>query len=266
LYRFWQGLRNGLIIPLFLTLPVLQLAGCTSTPSYEELQNRQRQTSHRPTYHTVRSGETLYSIAWRYGYDYRSLARRNGIRPPYTIYVGQRIRVNFSSTRTTKSTKSSRQSTAKASAPRRSSSSSKKSVTSSNKKKKPTPKASSRIKWTWPAQGKIITTYASNDPHRKGLDISGRPGQAVNAAAAGEIVYSGSGLLGLGMLIIVKHDENYLSAYGHNRKLLKKEGDKVKAGQRIAEMGKTGTDRVKLHFEIRRDGQPVDPMRYLPKR
>jgi lipoprotein NlpD len=97
------------------------------------------------------------------------------------------------------------------------------------------------------------------------LNITGRPGQSVVAAADGRVVYAGGGLRGYGELIIVKHNKRFLSAYAHNNRVLVKEGDKVKVGQRIAEMGSTGTDKVMLHFEIRRDGKPVDPVRYLPK-
>jgi lipoprotein NlpD len=134
--------------------------------------------------------------------------------------------------------------------------------------KKPTKsiKKSGSLRWHWPTHGHVIETFSSKSSTRKGIDIAGRLGQGVKAASAGRVVYSGSGLRGYGKLIIVKHNEQYLSAYAHNRKLLVKQGDTVKLGQRIAEMGRSGTDRVKLHFEIRREGNPVNPMRYLPKR
>lgn len=121
------------------------------------------------------------------------------------------------------------------------------------------------IRWRWPTQGEVIRRFTTSDLTRQGIDIAGRSGQAVVAAADGEIVYSGSGLRGYGELIIVKHSGEFLSAYGHNRKRLVAEGQRVKAGEPIAELGRTGTDRDKLHFEIRRNGKPVDPMQFLPK-
>jgi lipoprotein NlpD len=119
--------------------------------------------------------------------------------------------------------------------------------------------------WNWPVQGPLISRFQSNGSLNKGIDIAGQQGQPVKAAAEGAVVYAGRGLLGYGEMIIIKHDETYLSAYAHNSRLLVKEGERVKLGQNIAEMGSTGTDRVKLHFEIRRKGQPVDPLTYLPK-
>lgn len=122
------------------------------------------------------------------------------------------------------------------------------------------------IRWRWPTQGEVIQRFTGSDLTRQGIDIAGRSGQAVVAAADGEVVYSGSGLRGYGELIIIKHSADYLSAYGHNRKRLVAEGQRVTAGQPIAELGRTGTDRDKLHFEIRHSGKPVDPLKYLPRR
>lgn len=112
----------------------------------------------------------------------------------------------------------------------------------------------------------MIARFQSNDSLNKGIDIAGDLGQPVKAAASGSVVYAGRGLIGYGEMVIIKHNDTYLSAYAHNNRLLVDEGDSVRAGQTIAEMGSTGTDRVKLHFEIRQRGQPVDPLRYLPKR
>ncbi|HRD34647.1 MAG TPA: peptidoglycan DD-metalloendopeptidase family protein [Rhodocyclaceae bacterium] len=118
--------------------------------------------------------------------------------------------------------------------------------------------------WLWPASGTILAGF--NESSNKGIDIAGSPGDPVLASAAGKVVYSGSGLRGYGKLVIIKHDENYLTAYAHNRELLVKEGDDVSRGQKIAELGSTDADRPKLHFEIRKQGRPVDPMTYLPPR
>jgi len=124
---------------------------------------------------------------------------------------------------------------------------------------------STNIKWNWPAQGDVIAKFSLVSPVNKGIDIAGRLGEPVLAAAAGTVVYAGSGLLGYGNLVIIKHNDRYLSAYAHSDRLLVKENQQVKARQPIAEIGSSGTDKVKVHFEIRRDGKPVDPMRYLPK-
>jgi lipoprotein NlpD len=120
--------------------------------------------------------------------------------------------------------------------------------------------------WIWPTNGAVIGRFSSNGSLNKGIDIAGELGQPVLAASDGSVVYAGSGLRGYGELVIIKHSDTYVSAYGHNRRLLVQEGQKVKAGQNIAEMGSTGTDRVKLHFEVRRQGKPVDPLQYLPRR
>jgi lipoprotein NlpD len=117
------------------------------------------------------------------------------------------------------------------------------------------------VNWGWPAQGKILSSFSES---AKGVDIAGKAGQPVLATAAGKVVYSGTGLRGYGKLIIIKHNKTYLSAYAHNKEIFVKEGDAVNRGQKIAEMGDSDSDQVKLHFEIRRQGKPVDPLRYLP--
>lgn len=120
------------------------------------------------------------------------------------------------------------------------------------------------MRWSWPTEGRIVQTFLENDRSRQGIEISGSLGQPIHATEAGKIVYSGSGLIGYGQLIIIKHDKNYLSAYGHNRKILVKEGDEVTRGQRIAEMGRPPDGQPLLHFEIRRKGAPVNPLSLLP--
>jgi lipoprotein NlpD len=120
-----------------------------------------------------------------------------------------------------------------------------------------------RIEWLWPTSGKIVTGF-SDTANLKGIDIAGKSGQPIFASAAGKVVYAGTGLRGYGKLVIVKHNNTYLSAYAHNKDLLVKEGQQVTRGQKIAEMGNTDSDEVKLHFEIRKLGKPVDPLKYLP--
>lgn len=202
----------------------------------------------------VQRGDTLYSIARRYQINPNDLAAWNNLSSPDTIYPGQSLRlypvarapattVRPSSSTTTTVGKGSAPATAASAAP-----------------------ASSGFAWRWPADGSVISTYLAGETTRQGIDIAGRAGQPVRAAADGVVVYSGNGLVGYGELIIVKHNEQWLSAYGHNRKRLVAEGTRVKAGQQIAEMGRTGTSRDMLHFEIRYNGKAVDPQRYLPPR
>jgi lipoprotein NlpD len=124
----------------------------------------------------------------------------------------------------------------------------------------------SDINWRWPHVGTVIAAYSTSGKVNKGIDIAGNPGDSVRAAASGNVVYAGDGLLGYGNLVIVNHNEHYLSAYAHNRKVLVREGEDVTAGQKIAELGSSGTDRPKLHFEIRKNGNPVNPVPYLPPR
>ena len=252
----------------------LLLQACGGQDSLAPVSKHARAAKHSSSQiHKVRRGETLYSIAFQYGKDYRSLARWNGIRAPYTIFVGQKIRLKETKKRVVTSSKSSKKVEVRK---KTSNSTIKKSSNKLKKNEKPVQNKSKisskkglvkgKIKWLWPANGMIIKRFSRKSATQKGLDISGRLGQSIKATAAGRIVYSGSGLRGYGRLIIIKHNERFLSAYAHNRKLLVKEGQTVKQGQKIAEMGRSGTDRVKLHFEIRSDGNPVDPLRYLPKR
>lgn len=217
----------------------------------------------------VQRGDTLYSIARRNNVAVADMARWNGLAPPYTIYPGQRLTLGQVSGGRTAASGTSTASSASRTGTRSTTASTTPATTASTGAAAPRPGAapvSSGIRWQWPAQGAVITTYVEGNATRQGIDIGGSAGQAVNAAADGVVVYSGAGLVGYGELIIVKHNEQWLSAYGHNRKRLVAEGQRVKAGQQIAEMGRTGTDRDKLHFEIRYNGKPVDPLLYLPKK
>lgn len=231
------------------------LSGCNTSAIYQD------HLYNPPVYwgsHVVKKGETLYGIAWRYGRDYRELGDANGLSEPWTIHPGQVIRLDK-----------------KGDIPRTASASSGSSSASTQQRSSNTGRAPGRssktpiasdIDWQWPHGGTVIAGYSTSGKVNKGLDIAGQPGDAVKAAAKGNVVYAGSGLLGYGNLIIVNHSEHYLSAYAHNRKILVQEGEDVKAGQVIAELGSTGTDKPMLHFEIRRNGNPVDPSRYLPRR
>ncbi len=203
------------------------------------------------TFQIVAAGDTLYSIAFAAGLDYRQVADWNGITAPYVIRPGQRIELRPLNT--------AAPSTAPSTEP---------PATDRPSARQPdatTPAAGegSVTAWVWPAKGKIVQRFADAQGN-KGIDIAAPAGSAVRAAAAGHVVYAGSGLRGYGQLIIVKHNDSFLSAYAHNRRMLVREGDRVSAGQQIAEMGNSGGGAVRLHFEIRRRGSPVDPLRYLP--
>ncbi len=252
-------------------LGMVLLVSCSSQHTVP-VHSRSQPPSEKIHEHEVAKGDTMFSIAWRYGLDYRSLASANNIPAPYTIYPGQRLRIDGrkasssystsqSSTKKTYTAPSSSQPSYTPPASTQSSSSS-----SSRKATSSTSASSGSIRWQWPASGKVIETFSASGTVNKGIDIAGREGEAVKAAAAGSVVYAGTGLLGYGKLVIIKHNEQFLSAYAHNRILLVKEGDVVKAGEKIAEIGSSGTQKTKLHFEIRRNGKPEDPLKYLPRR
>ncbi len=237
------------------------LAACHSTVVRQTGSSGGGRVVSQPKYgQTVRvqRGDTLYGLAFRNGIDFRDLAAWNGIGSPYTIYPGQTLRL-YPSSGSRPSTGSATTGTAPRPAP----------PPATSAPKPPPPQAApvnSGFSWRWPADGHVIGRFVPGDATKQGIDIAGSGGQAVRAAADGVVVYSGAGLVGYGELIIVKHSEAWLSAYGHNRKRLVNEGQNVKAGQQIAEMGSSGAAREMLHFEIRYNGKPVDPQQYLPKR
>ncbi len=242
---------------------VTLLSGCLSGREFisveEKFSNEQSVTG----FHLVERGDTLFSIAWRYGIDYRQLASANSISSPYIIYPGQKIDV-------------SGQARSVASAPVRSvENPSKPASVTQPSPPRPVPiihsapkseASSAEPDWKWPANGRLIARFSTKNPVNKGIDIAGSLGESVLAAAAGTVVYAGQGLRGYGNLVIIKHNDVYLSAYAHTSRILVSEQEVVKAGQKIAEIGSTGTDRVMLHFEIRQNGKPVDPLQYLPER
>lgn len=237
----------------------------------------------------VKPGDTLYAVAFRLGIDFRELAARNGIRAPYTINVGQVLKtVKSSVAKSGAASKSSGSQNSKntATSPAKTenlasvSTATPQTVTRGSGKQNQTTKTTQPSKqvsssktvgsnrpvsrWRWPSKGKVVRTFAASV--HKGIDVAGRRGDPVKATAAGKVVYAGAGVTGYGSLIILKHNDTYLSAYGHNEQLLVSEGSVVKVGQQIATMGSSGTNAVKLHFELRRLGKPVDPLTLLPKR
>lgn len=325
---YWEQFpRFSIRVGFVATLTVL--AGCASGPpapvvdlsiggssrastTDNSVANPQVQT--HDTYRVV-AGDTLYSIAFRRGLDYRELAKWNAIASPYRIGVGQLLRLQPAQTaqnaqpepglaiteaapeRAVAATVTPLTvTTLPASATRSTVAASGESVIASDPVSPPNvpatpvnsvvqappdeavvapppaPQPAAKVAelnvggvtWRWPSDGKVINTYVDGDQTRQGLDIAGKAGDPVRAAAAGEVVYSGNGLIGYGELIIVKHNSSFLSAYAHNRKRLVKEGEHVIAGQQIAQMGSTASSRDELHFEIRKNGKPVNPLDYLP--
>lgn len=258
----------------------------------------------RPLTHTVKKGDTLYSIALEYGHDYKEIALWNNLESPFIIKIGQVLTVASPSGNVPKvmakalpkpgsdvpvvptpikndpllktypkglKLRYSDQALVQidkesvAPQPTKSDATLIKPTTTENKAPEKTAGVSSEddVDWSWPVTGKMVGTFQENSS-LKGIDIAGKSGQPVYASAPGKVVYSGAGLRGYGKLIIIKHNKTFLSAYAHNSQILVKEGQNVVKGQKIAEMGSTDADQVKLHFEIRRMGKPVDPLRYLP--
>jgi lipoprotein NlpD len=224
-----------------------------------------------PAYCIVNKGDTLYSLAWSYGFDYRDVAVWNAINSPYIIYPGQRIRL--SGKVGVASSHSAEPAPAAVLTPGpiiiRKKAGIDESIQKDTAPSPPparvvqqAPPTGDAFTWTWPTHGTIVK--ADTPVAKNGIDIAGKKGQQIYASAPGEVVYSGSGLLGYGRLIIIKHNDTFLSAYAHNSDMLVKEGDRVKGGQNIALMGETASGKTLLHFEIRKNGQPVDPLKYLP--
>lgn len=220
-----------------------------------------------PTRVKARKGDSLYALSRRYDVSVARLAQLNQLKKPYVIQPGQTIFL-----KPIKRSASAPKKTYKAASNKTVSNKTVSNKTTANKVASNKPRQSvsssarwpSTIRWQRPAKGKIVKKFDRRQNDAKGIDIAGRQGDAIVASAAGKVVYSGSGLISYGNLIIIKHNKTYLSAYAYNRKLLVKEGDKVKAGQKIAEMGHKEKQSPRLHFEIRKNGKPVDPLKYLP--
>ncbi|MDB2448808.1 peptidoglycan DD-metalloendopeptidase family protein [bacterium] len=255
----------------------LALTACLNNPAYRSLDgdsspftsrnntNSANSSADRPDRYRVRAGDTLFSIAFRYGLDYRKLAYANSIDSSYTIYAGQML-VLREAERPGGAVASTNQSQSG-----RSNGGSSSSITNGNSQNSgvnasaANSAAAPTIQWVWPHDGTIVRTFNANVSDRKGVDISGQFGDSVRAAAEGSVVYAGNGLPGYGNLIIIEHSNALLSAYAFNQELLVSEKDQVRKGQEIARMGRQG-EQPGLHFEIRREGKPVNPEQYLPRR
>ena len=237
------GRLSGTPFRIAISLAIaLLIAGCSGNKSSDP-------GSYSGNVYTVKRGDTLYRISRMTGTSVKDLARLNNISAPYTIEVGQRLKVNG----TTKTASSSRKSSGKTAA-----------VTPSSAVPQSSwPPVGQRC-WRWPTSGKVILPYSMADGGNKGIDIASSRGQPVVASGAGTVVYVGNQLRGYGNLVMIKHGEDYITAYAHNEALLVNNGQKVKAGEKIATMGSSGADGVQLHFQIRYRATAIDPQRYLP--
>ena len=249
-------MKNFLIVSLVTVL----LTGCGSTATVPVI--NKSPDRYIPEAYEVKHGDSIYKIAWAFGLDYLDIAEYNNLSAPYPVTPGQALYLREPPVKTTPLDSDSTElwepetvtklpakapSIQRPTAPEEA-----KTVTFSQ----------APSQWNWPAEGKLIGRY-SPDEGSNGIQIAGLDGSAVKATADGEVVYVGQGIRGYGQLIIVKHSDEFLSAYAHNQTIMVDEGQVVGAGQQIGTMGSSGTQSTKLHFEIRKDGKPVDPLNYL---
>ena len=280
--------RLGLALPCALAAALLLAAGCSSRslnsapvedrgtalsrPAPVEMVKPPMpgaENAGKPGYYMVKPGDTMIRIGLENGQNWRDIARWNGLENPNLIEVGQVLRVIAPVSESGQAVAVARPVTpgAVATAPVTPASAARPAASAPVIASAPPTAASGSdedVGWIWPAQGTLVAGF--DDAKNKGLDISGSSGDPVVASADGRVVYSGAGLRGYGNLIILKHNNTFLTAYAHNKMLLVKEDQTVKRGQKIAEMGNSDSEKVKLHFEIRRQGKPVDPAKYLPSR
>lgn len=258
---------SRLALPCALAAAVLLAVGCSSSMKKPPVEDRGvshpapgdaakllpgAENAGKPGYYTVRPGDTMIRIGLENGQNWRDISRWNALENPNLIEVGQVLRIV---------PPGSDGGQARPVTP----ASARPAATAPNGVPPPPASGSDEdVGWIWPAQGTLVAGF--DEAKNKGLDISGKTGDAIVASADGRVVYSGAGLRGYGNLIILKHNNTFLTAYAHNKTLLVKEDQTVKKGQKIAEMGNSDSEKVKLHFEIRRQGKPVDPARYLPAR
>ena len=276
-------------------LAILAVAACATRPDSAPVVDRSagapRAAASQPApevFYAVKRGDTLYSIALEHGVDYRELAQWNGLSDPTKISIGQPLRVKPPQERGAAQDRGASQErnpvvvgTAKGSGrpearPLDAPGQGPGDATKTNPKAqrlpyskenaaslaKAEPKDADAIEFIWPAKGKVIAGFA--EPRSKGIDIEGKVGDPIVAAAAGRVTYIGSGIPGLGKLIVIKHDNGFITVYAHNKEIVVKEQQAVTRGQKIAELGSTDSERPKLHFQIRKGSAPVDPLRYLP--
>lgn len=267
---YWQGWNEAerCVMPkkgcsrFVVVILILFITGCATTSNYAPVRPYKRDLVKNNKHYVVKKGDTLYSIGFRSGHGYKRLSSWNTISSPYKLKIGQKIKLFKTKQKVRikvrKKTKKKPNRKKRTASQKKTKSPQKTSTNSINNKKM------LKLYWQWPLRGKILKKFSSKGS--KGIDIYGKIGQKVRSASSGKVVYSGSGLIGYGNLLIIKHNYLYLSAYANNRRLLVKEGQVVKKGQVIAEVGRVGGKQTSLHFEIRKNGNPVNPLRYLPKK
>ena len=264
LLRMFRAKITGLGLLALITL----LSACGSPPTAPVTDLSPPDT--RRAYYTVNKGDTLHAISFQTGISYQKLAQMNGIKPPYLIYVGDRLALRPGITPQLAERPRSVQNApppakaSKPSAPRQVARTAPRGEAQLASEPLPTASLPNKVAaWQWPARGKLIQTFEPKKSHY-GIEIQGNRASPVLATAPGQVVYAGNGIKGYGELVIVKHSPSFVSAYAYNDKILVREGEQVRAGQQLAHMGSSGTRGVKLHFEIRKNGEPVNPLRYLP--
>ncbi len=241
---------RAMAIPAFL---VALIAGCAEFDYGAASGPRAGRPSSAPTVYEVRRGDTLYSIAFRHGLDFREVARWNGIGSPYMIRTGQELRLRRPPSAPERRAVAEGPPAAEPQAP-----------SPPVAERSPQGAGTTSPDWRWPVRGEVVKAYNPNGPGKRGISIGGERGDPVRAAARGRVVYSGDGLRGYGNLVIIKHNTQYLTAYGYNSELLVSEGDSVASGQVIARLGEAPGGGAALHFEMRREGQAIDPTASLP--
>jgi len=288
-------LKTGAVSLLCISAAFLAACGPSWSPVEKGSGSNGQYTATADGFYRVRRGDSLYTIAFKLGMDWRDLAEWNDIRSPYIIYPNQELRLTAPPSRVSgevvtrpartpagslssdqpraavvpdeKADQAMAEPNPTQPAPAIEAAGAVASPQSETRTARPATGASGRdpAAWLWPTEGRLLSTFKSNDPSRNGIEIGGNEGQPIVAAAAGEVVYSGSGLIGYGELIIVKHSDRMLSAYAHNRKRLVGEGQQVAQGEKLAEMGRDDRNRAMLHFEVRVNGTPEDPLKFLPR-
>jgi len=273
-----RGLAGRPAVLILLVLGVVfAVFGCSKGWIPEEgTRARQDHTRTSDGNYRVRRGDSLYAIAFNYGLDWRDVARWNGIDAPYVIHPDQLLRLTApprSTAVTTRAVGPGPSVSDREAAPENPAARTEPAVVKPAEPERKEPAVSSApvtvedpASWKWPVEGRLLSSFKAGDPSRNGIEIAGEEGRPIVATASGEVVYSGNGLIGYGELIIIKHSERMLSAYAHNRERLVVEGQRVNAGEKIAHMGRDDRNRPMLHFEIRRNGTPQDPLRYLPRK
>ncbi len=273
LARSYWVLEIKVIVILIVLISSL---GCAPSSHFAPLDVKSAPPSKKIQHHIVASGETLYSISWRYNIDINKLAKKNRIYGG-ALHVGQRLtldvsNVRFAQVRNIKPKRVKRPAKAKVNV--KAKVQSKKTTPSSARSQKKTrgvkkmavvKNKNNKRKWLKPCDCKLSSSFGGAKGENKGIEFTSKVGESIRAVSSGKVVFAGSGLRAYGNLVIIKHTESLLSAYAHNQALLVSEGDEIRTGQKIATMGRSGTDSVKLYFEVRRDGKPINPELFLSK-